>query len=305
MISEKVVLITGAGSGLGRATALQAAELGATVVANDLGTSPEGEGSDKGPVEELVDEIESNGGEAMLSFGDVTDLDYVERAIKETVETYGRLDGIVNYAGFLRDAMSFNMTREQWDGVIDVHLTGHFNLIHTAGKQWRSRHKEQADGLESQRSFVSVSSASARGSVGQANYSAAKAGILGLTRTAARDLHRYNVRVNAMMPAALTPLVKHGVPDEKLEQIDESEAGPDRVAPLPIALLSDEATDLTGWTFAIGVDTVYTVTDPEFERKAIMKGGWTPDELADTLDDLLDERPRTKTSPGGLLGRVL
>ena len=304
MISDKVILITGGASGLGRATAVQAADMGATVVVNDLGTSPEGEGRDEEPVQEIVDEIQAEGGEAMSSFGDVTDIEYVEGAIEEIVDEYGRLDGVVNYAGFLRDSMTFNMTREQWDGVIDVHLTGHFNLIHAAGKQWRARHKEQ-DGLETQRSFVSISSASARGSTGQINYSAAKAGILGLTRTAARDLHQYNVRVNALMPAALTPLVKHGVPDEKLEQIDEEAAGPDRVAPIPIALLSDEAEDLTGWTFAGGVDTVYAVTDPEFERKAIMKGGWTAEDLADSLDDLLDERPRTKTAPGGLLGRVL
>ena len=305
MLSNKVILVTGAASGLGRATAARAAELGATVVMNDLGTSPDGEGADESVLDEAVSEIASNGGDVTASFGDVTDPEYINDAIDEIIDEHGRLDGVVNYAGFLRDSMSFNMTQDEWEAVIDVHLSGHFNLIRAAGRQWRACYKE--DELDTQRSFISVSSAAARGSASQINYSTAKAGVLGLTRTAARDLHQYNIRVNAMMPAAITRGVKANVPDDILKSLttDEERAGAQRVAPLPIALLSDEAEDLTGQTFAIGVDTVYLVSDPELKRKAIMKGGWSSEALVDTFDDLLDNDARSNTEPGGLLSRVL
>ena len=305
MISEKVLLVTGAASGLGRATAARAAEMGATVVMNDLGTSTDGDGADESALEEAVTEIAATGGDVTASFGDGTDPAYIEGAIDEILDEHGRLDGVVNYAGFLRDSMSFNMTRDEWDGVTDVHLTGHFNLIQAAGKHWRALYKR--DELDAQRSFVSVSSASARGSVGQVNYSAAKAGVLGLTRTAARELYQYDVRVNAILPAAFTRGLKANVPEDVLESLttDEERAGADRVAPLTLALLADETEDVTGQTFAIGVDTVYLVSDPELKRKAIMKGGWTSEAIVDTFDGLLDDAPRTKTEPGGLLSRVL
>lgn len=303
MIEGKVVIVAGGAGGLGRETAIRMAELGATVVVSDLGSEPHGKGADEELLRDVVDEITENGGEATASFGDVTDYEYVGSLVRETVAEYGRIDGAVNYAGFLRDDMLFNMEPEDWKAVTDVHLTGHYNLVHHLGGHWRRRSK--SEGLETQRSFVSVSSASSRGSPSQLNYSAAKAGVLGLTRTAARELHRYNVRVNAVMPAAVTRMIDANVPDDVLEELPRDELGPDRVVALPIALLSDEATDITGWTFAIGGDTVFTVTDPELDRSATAENGWDPSDLAAELDDLLEGEPRSKTDPGGLLDRLV
>lgn len=303
MIDDKVVIITGGASGLGRETAIQMAELGAIVVVSDLGSEPHGKGADEEPLHEVVDEITANGGEAMASFGDITDYEYVGSLVDETVEAYGRIDGAVNYAGFLRDDMLFNMDPENWKAVTDVHLSGHFNFIHHLGKHWRQRGK--SEGLKTQRSFVSVSSASSRGSPSQINYSAAKAGILGLTRTAARELLQYNVRVNAMMPAAVTRMIDANVPDDVLDDLPRDELGPEKVVSLPIVLLSENATNVTGWTFAIGGDIVFTVTDPELDRSLTFEGGWNPSALADRFDELLEGNPRSKTEPGGLLNKLV
>jgi len=297
MLDGKVVIVTGAGSGLGEATAKAMAAAGATVVINDLDT-----GDDESPLDRTADEIRAHDGTVTTSFGDVTDFSYIERLVDETLAEHDRIDGAVNYAGFLRDGMLFNMNEDEWKSVISVHLDGHFNLVHHLGKHWRQRHK--AGELDDQRSFVSVSSGSARGSVGQINYSTAKAGVLGLTRTAARELERYNVRVNAMVPAALTPMMEDNVPDEVLAELPTDELNPERVAPLPVALLSDRANDITGWTFAIAGNSVFTVSDPEFGRELKMEGGWNPPGLADSLDELVGGEPRSKTSPGGLIGKL-
>lgn len=303
MIENKVIIVTGAASGLGRATAMQMANLGATVVVCDLGVQPHGKSSDEGSVEEVAEEIRERGGEAMVRFGDMTDEEYVASMIEGVYNEYGRIDGAINYAGFLRDSMSFNMALEDWKAVLDVHLTGHFNLIKYLGAHWREQYK--AGNIDSQRSFIAVSSASSRGSASQINYSAAKAGVLGLTRTAARELHRYDVRVNAMMPAAFTRMLDANVPNEVLKNLPKDALGPEKVAPLPVVLMADTAEDITGWTFAIGGDTVYTVTDPELNRSDTMEGGWTVEALTDTIEDLIDDRPRSKTEPGGLLNKIL
>ena len=303
MIEDKVIIVTGAASGLGRATAMQLADLGARVVVCDLGAQPHGKDSDIGPVEEAAEAVRKRGGDAMVSFGDVTDEEYVASMVKKVYDEYGRIDGAVNYAGFLRDDMSFSMPLENWKAVIDVHLTGHFLLLKHLGAHWREQYK--ADNIDTQRSFLAVSSASARGSVSQINYSAAKAGVLGLTRTGARDLHRYDIRVNAMMPAAFTRMINANVPEEVLKNLPEDELGPEKVAPLPVALMADNAEDITGWTFAIGGDTVYTVTDPEFDQTDTMDGGWTPETLAEAIENLIKNRPRSKTNPGGLLSKIV
>lgn len=303
MIEDKVIIVTGAASGLGRATADLLADLGASVIVCDLGAQPHGKSADEAPVEEAVQEIRDQGGDAMVSFGDVTDKEYVASMVDDVYNEYGRIDGAVNYAGFLRDDMSFNMPLENWKAVLSVHLDGHFNLIKHLGEHWRERSK--AGKLDSQRSFLAVSSASARGSASQINYSAAKAGVLGLTRTAARELDRYDVRVNAVMPAAYTRMLDANVPKNVLEKLPEDALGPEKVAPLPAALMADSAEDITGWTFAIGGDTVYTVTDPQFDQTATRDGGWTPETLAETLDSLVESEGRSKTQPGGLLGKIL
>jgi len=303
MLENTIVIVTGAASGLGRATAMQLADLGATVIVCDLGAQPHGTGADQDPVEAAAAEIRERGGEAMVSFGDVTDEGYIARTVEEAYEEYGRIDGAINYAGFLRDDMSFNMALEDWKAVLSVHLDGHFNLVKHLGGHWRERHK--ADEIDRERAIVAISSASARGSASQINYSTAKAGVLGLTRTAARELEQYDVRVNAVMPAAHTRMLDANVPDEILADLPSDALGPEKCAPLPALLVSDAAEGVTGWTFAIGGDTVYTLTDPEFDRTATMDGGWTVEGLKQALDDLFDDRPRAKTQPGGLLGKIL
>ncbi|MFB6142210.1 MAG: SDR family oxidoreductase [Halorientalis sp.] len=302
MLEDTVHIVTGAASGLGRATALELADHGAAVVVADLGAQPHGEGQNEAAVEAVVEEIEEAGGEAVASFGDVTDAEYVASMVETTYEEFGRIDGAVNYAGFLRDSMSFNMSLDDWQAVVEVHLTGHFNLVRHLGAHWRERAK--ADDLDGERSFVAVSSASARGSAGQVNYSAAKAGVLGLTRTAARDLDRYGVRVNAMMPAAHTRMLDANFPEDVIEALPTDRIGVEKVPPLPAVLLSDRAEGVTGWTFAIGGDTVFTVTDPEFDRRSTMEGGWTAEALGAKLDDLLGDGPRKKTAPGTLLAEL-
>ncbi len=300
MLDDRVILVTGAGSGLGEATAMAMAERGARLVLNDLGTDTAGTGGgDAEPLAETVEAVEAAGGTALASFGDVTDATYVGSLVDTAINEFGRLDGIVNYAGIIREQMLFNLSEEDWDAVIDVHLSGHFNLLHHAAVRWRETSK--AGEVDAQRSFLSVSSAAALGTAGSGNYSAAKAGVLGLTRTAARELHQYDVRVNAMLPTAMTRIV----PDELRDSMPADRLSPERVTPLPVTLMSDAATDVTGWTFAIGGDTVYTVTDPTLDRAAIMKDGWTPEDLSGMLDHLLGDDPRSKTEPGHLISKVL
>lgn len=303
MLEDTVQIVTGAASGLGRATAIELADQGAAVVACDLGARPHGEGRDEAAVEAVASEIRARGGRCTPSFGDVTDEDHVADVVESTLDEHGRIDGAVNYAGFLRDAMVFNMSVEDWRAVLDVHLTGHFTLLKHLGGHWREASK--AGRLDGERSFVAVSSASARGSAGQANYAAAKAGVLGLARTAARELAQYDVRVNAVLPAARTRMLDENVPDDVLEDLPTEDIGPEKVAPLPAALLSDRTAGLTGWTFAIGGDTVFTVTDPEFGASRTKAGGWSAAALATAVDDLVGDGDRAKTDPGSLLPEIL
>jgi NAD(P)-dependent dehydrogenase (short-subunit alcohol dehydrogenase family) len=298
MIEDKVIIITGAGSGLGRATALTAADRDATVVVSDLGTSSEGEGADESPVHETVAEIEAQGGTALAHFGDVTEPDDVETLVSTALAEYGRVDAAINYAGFLRDTMSFKMDDVDWESVVEVHLTGHFNLLRELGAHWRDAYK--AGDIETQRSLVCISSEVALGNPGQVNYAAAKAGVLGLTRTAARELHQYDVRVNALMPAAATRLV----PDAVAEELPVEKMQPERVARLALALASDETADVTGWTFGAGGDTVATVTDPLFDRTATKAGGWDIDDLPDVVDSLIGERAESKTGYNGMIDKL-
>lgn len=295
MLEDKVIIVTGAASGLGEATAHVVAKHGATVVLNDLVADD---------AQAVAESIRTEGGDVTTHTGDISDFEYVESLVKDTVDEFGRVDGVVNYAGILRDSMSFNMSPDDWQSIIDVHLTGHFNLVRNVADHWRTRYKEQG-GFEHKRSFIAVSSGAARGNPGQLNYSAAKAGILGLTRTAARELYQYDICVNVMMPTALTPLVRQDLPDELIEQLPEDELTSENVAVLPLALFSDEVDDITGWTFAIGGDRVYSVTDPEFLHTAIMKGGWTGEDLADELGELLNDHPHAKTEMSGMISKLL
>lgn len=298
MLEDRVCIVTGAGHGLGEETAVAMADHGATVVVNDLGVDVSGEGSDAEPAEETVARIEEAGGEAMAHFGDVTDLDYAESLIADTVDEYGRADSVANFAGVLRDSMVFNMSEDDWDAVIDVHLKGHFSLLRAASRHWRERSKAE-DGFDRQRSFCCVSSGVAAGNPGQANYSAAKAGILGLMRSTARELHQYDVRVNALWPTAVTRMTED-LP--AMAGFSEDDMGPQFVPPAPVFLASDAATNVTGCTLALAGGTLAFVSDPErattLSKDVEDDGSWTADEIADRWDELTDDHETTKMSPG-------
>jgi NAD(P)-dependent dehydrogenase (short-subunit alcohol dehydrogenase family) len=286
MLTGKTCIVAGGGRGLGRATAVELGRQGADVVVNDLGTTLDGSGESEEPVHETVAEIESEGGTAMPHFGDVTSMTYTKSLVEDAVSEYGRIDGVVNFAGVLRDSFLVGMTGDEWDAVIDVHLRGHFSLLRNAAAHWRRRSKE-VDGLDNQRSIVNVSSRSAMGNAGQANYSAAKAGILGLTRTAAQELSRYDVRVNAFMPTAYTRMIEN-IPESQ-RPFEEDELPPEKAATMVAYLMSDAAEDVTGNTVRAAGDMVGIVSGPEIERVGIKDGGWTVDDLAERFESQLCE----------------
>jgi NAD(P)-dependent dehydrogenase (short-subunit alcohol dehydrogenase family) len=276
MLDQKVIIVTGGARGLGEATARHLGELGATVVVNDLGTDPSGETADEEPARDVAAVIHEEGAEAMAHFGNVTDLSYTESLVNDTLREYGRIDGAVNFAGILDDDLIFNMSGEQWDKVIDVHLRGHFALLRNLASHWRERDEEE-EGLKSQRSFLALTSRSALGNPGQANYAAAKSGVMGLTWTAAQELSRYNVRVNALMPTAYTRLIEE-IPEEK-RPFTRDEMPPEKVAPVAGYLLSDAAEDINGCIVRSAGDEVGLVSDPSIDRVMFKESGWTADDL--------------------------
>lgn len=287
MLDDTICIVCGGGRGIGEETAVSMAERGATVVVNDLGVDVTGGGKDEEPAHATVDRIEDAGGEAIAHFGDVTDLEYTAELIEDTVATYGAVHNITNFAGVLRDRMIFNMTEAEWDTVIDVHLKGHFSLLHNAARHWRERYKEE--GFDRQRSFLCVSSRSAQGNPGQGNYAAAKAGVLGLMRTTARELYQYDVRVNAFWPAALTRMTED-VPG--IRDLDEEEFGPHLITGVPVFLASEEATGVAGCTVGARGGQISYVSDPEYERSLTkdldVEGEWTAPEIADRWDELTE-----------------
>lgn len=280
LLDGKVCIVAGGGGDLGRATALELATNGATVVVTDLGTSLEGEGEAEEPAAATAKRIEADGGRAMAHFGDITSLEYTETLVEDVLQEYGRIDGAVNYAGILRDTYLTDMSGDEWDDVIHVHLRGHFSLLRNLARHWRQRDREAEHGLSTERSFVSVTSPSALGNVGQANYSAAKAGVLGLTRTAARELSQSNVRVNALLPIAYTRMTEDILEDES--------KSPEKVAPVVAALMSDDAAGITGRTIRAVGDSISVVSDPEIKRTAITEDGWTTERLTSTFRNALD-----------------
>ena len=323
MLEDTVCIVCGGGRGLGAATAKLMAENGASVVVSDLGVDLSGENSDVQPAQETVDDIVDAGGEAMVHYGDVTDLDDTEELIQRTVSEYGAVHSITNFAGILRDRMIFNMSEEEWDAVIDVHLKGHFSLLRNASRHWKERY--EAEEFDRQRSFLGVSSSAAIGWAGQPNYAAAKAGVLGLVRNCAQELERYNVRVNALWPEAYTRMYK-SIPEEyRPDAMGDETHGPHLVAPLPAFLASDEADgflalavvsallgyvvhsifpaflasdeadDVTGCTVGLGGGELSFISDPDRVKRIVKEvpsntytGGWTPEQIADSWDDLTD-----------------
>jgi len=285
MLSDKVCIVTGSGRGIGDATAVELSKRGATIVVNDL---PPRDDGDTDYAQQTVETIREHGGEAMVHHGDITSLEYTESLIEDTIDKYGAVHGLVNFAGILRDDMIVNMSGDEWDAVIDVHLRGHFSLLRSSARHWRSLAKEQDDGeLETQRSFLAVSSTAALGNVGQANYAAAKAGIQGLIRTAAMELHQYNIRANTLMPLAWTRMYED-VPEDRMPFTKE-EMPPEKVAPMVGYLTSDKAEDVTGTTLRAKGDAISHLSEPVEDRIAFQGGGWTIEDIAEEIDGTLGQ----------------
>ena len=242
----RVAVVTGAGRGIGREYALMLAEHGAKVVVNDLGGERDGTGAEIGPAAQVVAEIEAMGGEAVANGDDVSSWEGAQRMINQAVETYGDLHAVVNNAGILRDRMLVNMTEEEWDAVIQVHLKGTFAPSRWAGAYWREKAKA---GETVVARIINTSSVSGiYGNPGQTNYGAAKMGIAGFTIIAARELARYGITVNAIAPGALTRLTEDlgmgQLPEEELDSVS-----PRWIAPIVTWLCSEDSSDVTGRVF--------------------------------------------------------
>jgi NAD(P)-dependent dehydrogenase (short-subunit alcohol dehydrogenase family) len=282
-LDGKVAIVTGGGRGIGRGEALALASEGAAVVVNDLGSSTAGEGADQGPAQEVVSEIEKAGGRAAANTMDITNHEASAEIIRQALDTFGRLDIVVNNAGILRDRMIFNMTEDEWDDVIRVHLKGTFNICKHAAVVFR----QQRSGR-----FVNTGSESGLGSPGQPNYAAAKEGIVGLTRSLASAMSRYNCTANAVRPRAatrmtLSPEMEAAARAREARGEESGDGGmniaaldPNVVGTLVAFLASDEAQNINGRDFLVGGNEIGVFTIPEVEARIFSSGDqWTVDEV--------------------------
>jgi NAD(P)-dependent dehydrogenase (short-subunit alcohol dehydrogenase family) len=283
----RVVIVTGAGRGLGRAHALEFARQGAKVVVNDLGVSLAGEGGGSEPAHEVVAEIEKMGGEAVANGADIADFAQAGALVKQAIDTFGGLDVVVNNAGFVRDRMFVSCTEQEWDAVIRVHLKGHFAVTNHACAYWRDQSKK---GVQVDARIINTSSgAGLQGSVGQATYSAAKAGIAALTLVQAAEMGRYGVTANAIAPAARTRMTEAIFAEtmQKPEDGSFDEMAPENVAPLVVWLGSPESKDVTGRVFEVEAGRI-SVADGWRKGPEVDKGArWEPDEVGAAVQDLL------------------
>ncbi|MGP4094840.1 SDR family oxidoreductase [Nonomuraea sp. KM90] len=286
----RVVVVTGAGRGIGREHALEFARQGARVVVNDLGTGPGGEGLSAGPALAVAEEIDRLGGQAVASSDDVADWDGAARLVKTAVSAFGRLDVVVNNAGFVRDRMLVSMTEQEWDDVVRVHLKGHFLPLRHAAAYWRERAK--AGDRVSGRVINTSSGAGLMGSVGQGNYAAAKAGIAALTQVAAAELARYGVTVNAIAPAARTRMTEEvfatamARPESGFDPMD-----PANVAPLVVWLGSEESAHVTGRVFEVEGGAISVATGWHHGPRVDRGARWDPAAVGEAVTTLLATAP--------------
>jgi NAD(P)-dependent dehydrogenase (short-subunit alcohol dehydrogenase family) len=293
LLDGRVAIVTGAGRGIGRSVAMLLAREGAAVVVNDLGAAVDGSGQDSGPAQQVVNEITGGGGKAIASGADVSDHGAAEGMIKSAIGEFGRLDVLVNVAGILRDRMIFNMSEQEWDDVIRVHLKGTFNTSKFAAAHWRSLREEGAQNRII--NFTSVSGL--HGAPGQPNYAAAKMGIVGLTWSCANALAKYGVTVNAVSPAAATRMTD-SIPDGRRRTDrptdDDPQRSPDNVAKVVAYLASERSGWLTGRiVHSAGYEvSLYTNMTPTV--RLIGEEPWDLDRLAAEVERSF----RGTTTPG-------
>jgi len=276
MLEGKVVVVTGAGRGIGRDFALAMAANGAQVLVNDVGASVGGEGEDAGPAQEVVDEITSSGGSAIANTDSVADWDAANRIVQTALDRFGRLDCVINNAGILRDRFFFNMSVDEWKAVIDVHLNGSFYVARAAAPYFRS---------ENRGCYINMTSTSGLvGNLGQANYAAAKLGIAGLSKSIAMDMARFKVRSNCIAPFAWSRMIG-SIPTEtdeqkaRVEKLKRMETS--KIAPLAVYLASDSAAEVTGQIFGVRANEIFLFSQNRPLRSVHRSEGWTPETIAD------------------------
>jgi hypothetical protein len=275
-LEGKVVVVTGAGRGIGREIALLAAAEGAKVVVNDPGVAADGSGANAAPAEEVVEEIKKRGGTAVANCETVAEAVPASRIVKAAIDSFGRLDGVVNNAGILRDAIFHKMSIDAFESVIKVHLMGSFYVSHAAARIFR----EQEHGA-----FVHFTSTSGLiGNYGQANYAAAKLGIVGLSKSIALDMERFNVRSNCVSPFAWSRLIGT-IPTEteaeKARVAKIQQMGPEKIAPVATFLLGDAAKDVTGQIFAVRMNEIFLMSQSRPLRSVHRNEGWTVESLGE------------------------
>ena len=274
-LAGKVIIVTGAGRGIGREIALLAGAHGASVIVNDPGVSSSGDRPDAGPAHEVAEEIVKAGGKAAANLDSVADPLGAERMVSLAIDTFGRIDGVVNNAGILRDRVFHKMSVAEWTAVIDVHLNGSFNVARAAAPHF----KEQTSG-----SYVHFTSGTGLiGNFGQSNYGAAKAGIVGLSRSIAIDMEKFAVRSNCVSPFAFTRMIDtmKATTDAEARRIERLKSmGAEKIAPLVVFLLGDLAKEVTGQIFCVRQNEVFLMSQPRPIRSAHRSEGWTPGTMA-------------------------
>ena len=273
IVQDKVVVVTGAGAGIGRDFAKGFAAHGAKVVVNDLGRDKE---TGKPLAESVVDEIRRDGGQAVAAVESVAEWDSAHRIIQAALDNFGRIDCVVNNAGIVRDRMVFNMSQEEWKAVVDVHLNGSFYMTRAAAQHFKSQNGG---------AYVHMTSTSGLiGNLGQANYSAAKMGLVGLSKSIALDMAKFNVRSNCIAPwawTAMTATIPADTPDNiaRIEKMKRMESA--KIAPLAIYLASDRAAQVSGQIFGVRANEIYLFNQIRMIRSMHRSTGWTPESIAD------------------------
>lgn len=275
MLADKVMVVTGAGGGIGRDIALAMAQAGARVVVNDIGASVAGEGADAGPAQRVVDEIRAAGGQAVANTDSVSESASAARIVGCALDHFGRIDGVINNAGILRDRFFHKMGDDEWDAVIKVHLYGSYYMSRAAATHF----KEQESGV-----FVHMTSTSGLiGNLGQANYAAAKLGVAALSKSIALDMQKFNVRSNCIAPFAWSRMIGSiptETPAEQQRVARMKQMTPAKIAPLAVCLASDAAADTNGQIFAVRNNEIFLISQPRPVRSVHRSEGWTPEMVA-------------------------